>query len=242
MSLSMVLIWAACAVIALGMFLWGRETGRGLAKADALRIEGALKGELAVLRREAVRLQAEAAGLRAADKAVREEAEQRRRKYVENDVARHENQMRFIEECSLRFDKPVNREASTALYVLQDWIDTEKNGWRLAFEVSMGAFIKTAPRKDKWISDRTFSSYSSKRVDFLLIDAQGVPKLVVEYNGTGHDLSGDAADRMKVKRRVLERVGLPLLEIPAKTPKAEIKRMIAAVFETQQDAVEQLAT
>ncbi|WP_408737301.1 DUF2726 domain-containing protein [Acetobacter pasteurianus] len=69
---------------------------------------------------------------------------------------------------------------------------------------------------------QAFSSYSGKRVDFLLIDRYGLPVLVIEYHGTGHDLSGDADDRMAVKRLALQKAGIPLLEIPEKMARPQI--------------------
>lgn len=241
MSLSAFFI-ALCAVFSFGAFLWGREAGKKDACLGFRATEAKLKGEISTLCQQKAQIAAEVVGLRAAEKMARDQAEQRRLKYAANDISSHENQMRFIEECHLRLERPVNREASNVLYVLQNWIDSKDNGWRMAFEVSMGAFIKTSSKENKWLSDRAFGSYSGKRVDFLLIDAQGVPKLAVEYHGTGHDLSEDADDRMKVKRRVLERVGLPLVEIPARTTRAEMKRMIASVFDAELDEASRLAS
>ncbi|WP_232309449.1 DUF2726 domain-containing protein [Gluconobacter cerinus] len=74
---------------------------------------------------------------------------------------------------------------------------------------------------------QAFSSYSGKRVDFLRIDRYGLPVLVIEYNGTGHDLSGDADDRMAVKRLALQKAGIPLLEIPEKMGRPHIMAAIS---------------
>lgn len=256
MSLSLVLIGSVLAVVALGVFLAGREAGERRAKAEALRIEQTLKAEglrveralraeildnkktVAALEHREAALIAQVDRLEAAAKKAREDAQQRRQRAIENDVTRHDNQMQNVEGCALRSIKPVNKEASTVLYALEDWLwakfKSEEAGknkrWRLAFEVSMAAFIKTDIEAEPDVQDRAFSAYRGKRVDFLLVDASGRPKLAVEYNGTGHDLSDDAEDRMKVKRRVLERAGVPLLEIPARTTKSEVKRMVDDVL------------
>ncbi|MET4682588.1 DUF2726 domain-containing protein [Brevundimonas faecalis] len=242
MPLSLVLIGSVLAVVvlgALGVFLAGREADRGRAKAEALQVEQALKTEIlhktqtikALGQREAA-LIAQVDRLEAAEKKAREDAQQRRLRAIENDVTRHDNQMQNVEGCALRPSRPVNREASAVLYALEEWLEAKcrsegrNKRWRLAFEVSMAAFVRTDFGADAEVQERAFSAYRGKRVDFLLIDANGLPMLAVEYNGTGHDLSDDAEDRMKVKRRVLERVGVPLLEIPARTTKAEMKRMV----------------
>lgn len=151
----------------------------------------------------------------------------RRKHFFErNDITDVENQIRFISRTELRAVRPVNKEAVRVLYALDEWIAAQRPDWRLAFEVSMGAFIKTSFDPEDRMQNAAFSSYNSKRVDFLLIDRFGHPVLVVEYHGTGHGLSDDAWDRMEVKRLALARAGIPLVEVPAKASKAEIVRMV----------------
>ncbi|MGH6999343.1 MAG: DUF2726 domain-containing protein, partial [Phenylobacterium sp.] len=158
-----------------------------------------------------------------AEEALRQDRAQRGKAYaLAHDVSDPANQRRFIEDCDLRAARPVNKEAVRVLYALDEWIKTDRPDWRLSFEVGMGAFIKTAYGADDRLQAAAFSSYNSKRVDFLLIDRFGQPRLAVEYHGTGHALSEDADDRMNVKRLALERAGIPLVEIPAKASRADI--------------------
>lgn len=156
----------------------------------------------------------------------REERERNKQRYAQNNVADTSNQIRFIEEAELYAYRPVNKEAVSVLYALDEWIKRNQPTWRMSFEVGMGAFIKTRYSPDDQGQKAAFSSYNSKRVDFLLIDKTGFPKLAVEYHGSGHDLSDDAADRMHVKRLALSRVGIPLVEVPERTDKQSIKRMV----------------
>lgn len=146
---------------------------------------------------------------------------------AENDISIPKNQMRFVAACELYACKPVNREAVNVLYALEEWLELNRPDWRVAFEVAMGAFIKTRSREDAKAQDRAFSSYNSKRVDFLIIDKLGQPRLAVEYHGSGHDLSPDAPDRMMVKRLALARAGVPLVEIAEKSPRPEIMRLVS---------------
>jgi hypothetical protein len=134
--------------------------------------------------------------------------------------------MRFIAQAELRAVRPVNPEAVDVLYALEAWIASNRPGWRVSFEVSMGAFIKTTYDPEERQQNAAFRSYNSKRVDFLLIDKKGQPMLAVEYHGTGHDLSRDAADRMEVKRLALGRAGIALLEIPARATRKDMQRLI----------------
>ena len=155
--------------------------------------------------------------------AVRQQEDEQRRRYrQENDLSDPQNQLRFLGECSLKAVPPVNREAVRVLYAIDEWIKDMQPDWRFAFEVAMGGFIKTPYAPDDPRQKRAFNSYSGKRVDFLLINRYGQPVLVVEYNGSGHDLSGDADARMAVKRLALQKADIPLLEIPERMSKSDI--------------------
>ncbi|WP_079210589.1 DUF2726 domain-containing protein [Brucella pituitosa] len=149
-----------------------------------------------------------------------------------HDITKHENQLRFLAECNIYATRPINREAAlNVLYELQNWITCHRPTWRVGFEVAMGSFIKTEKWQAEAIKDRAFRSYNSKRVDFLLIDNYGKPMLAVEYNGTGHSLSADAASRMAVKRCALERAGIPLLEI-GQFEKHRLQHLLSESFAT----------
>lgn len=203
---------------AAGFFYRGRRA-KGDA-AQAKRHADALDRQIDTLRREIVAMHnAEARRL--------ENTARRKRFIEENDISDVENQIRFISQTKLRAVRPVNREAAKILYMLEQWMAAHRPDWRIAFEVSMGAFIKTSYDPEDRLQNAAFSSYNSKRVDFLLIDKVGKPMLVAEYHGTGHDLSDDATGRMDVKRLALARAGIPLVEIPAMTSKADIFDMIA---------------
>lgn len=139
-------------------------------------------------------------------------AEIYRTRALDNDLSNAENQVKFIQQCQLYAYSPVNGEAYKILRVLEIWKDTFHKDWRIAFEVSMGSFIKTSMNQSEHITRSAFKSYNSKRVDFLLVNRFGQPCLVVEYHGSGHDLSGDAAERMTVKRLALEKANIPLVE------------------------------
>jgi len=165
-------------------------------------------------------------GMKAEAAQWREWSAHRRREDEENDIKDTKNQLRFIGQAKLRAVRPVNREAANVLYELEAWIKSNRPNWRVSFEVCMGAFIKTDDSPKAPPRNAAFSSYNSKRVDFLLIDKWGNPMLAVEYHGTGHDLSDDAADRMEVKRLALSLAGIPLLEIQADTSKADILLLV----------------
>jgi len=193
---------------------------------------------LSAVEREREALEARLAGERALGEkrvaAERAEAERRRRYREENDLSDAGNQLRFVGRCALRAVPPVNKEAAQVLYALNQWTDRYHSDWRIGFEVGMGSFIRTAVYDPDGLEGKAaFNSYNSKRVDFLLIDRYGVPRLAIEYHGSGHYLSGDAEARMRVKRLVLEKAGVPLLELPERMSRsaivAEISRMLEGV-------------
>jgi|GEM_PF-2669786 len=176
------------------------------------------------------RLSQELAELHEADRLRRKDSERRKQYYEENSISDVRNQIKFIDQADLHAARPVNKEAVRVLYALEEWVRVNQPKWRISFEVGMGAFIRTTHSSDERVQKAAFSSCNSKRVDFLLIDPFGQPVLAVEYHGSGHSLSSDAEDRMRVKRLVLERVGIPLVEVPANAGRADVLHMVDAVF------------
>jgi hypothetical protein len=79
-------------------------------------------------------------------------------------------------------------------------------------QVSLGEVVRTEGRSE---ADRqAFRWINSKRADFLVVDGEGWPLAVIEYQGSGHD-QGNAAERDAVKRTVLPRAGIHYIEVPA---------------------------
>lgn len=94
-----------------------------------------------------------------------DEVASRKRYFEENDVSDTRNQIRFISQIELRAIRPVNKEAVRVLYALDAWIASNRPGWRVSFEVALGAFIKTSYDPEGRAQKAAFSSYNSKRVD-----------------------------------------------------------------------------
>lgn len=134
----------------------------------------------------------------------------RRRAARWRDPADPRNQLRLVEEAALRPKKPINREAYRAFRAVELHLARRALGHRLLAEVSMGAFV--AADGEARASRRVYSAYGSKRVDFLVIDRLGRPVAAIEYQGTGHYSHG-AAMRDAVKRRALQKAGIPLIDI-----------------------------
>lgn len=147
--------------------------------------------------------------------------------YLEWDISNPENQLKFLKDASLRSRKPINLEAFKAVFIVAEGvINSVTPKHRILAEVSMGSFLGTTGDAPQDAQNRAFKSFNSKRVDFLIIDAYGKPKLAIEYHGTGHYLSDDAKPRDAVKRLALERADIPLLEFHAGVTKAEVENKI----------------
>lgn len=83
----------------------------------------------------------------------------------------------------------------------------------LLTQVSMGEFLKIEGKrvsKSIWLT--AMNAFNSKRVDFLIVDADWQPCVVIEYQGTGHGL-GNASARDAIKRAVCARAKIPLIEV-----------------------------
>ncbi|WP_321339630.1 DUF2726 domain-containing protein [Breoghania sp.] len=143
--------------------------------------------------------------------------QQMRRRQIQKqyDLSDPANQLRFVEQVGLYPRRPINKEAYYKAFVpIEKCLKKDWKGYRLLAEVGLGAFVGTDEQNaHKSACDRAFKSYNSKRVDFLVIDRKGNPAVAIEYHGSGHYLSEDAIARDIVKKCVLERAGIELLEV-----------------------------
>ncbi|WP_406720444.1 DUF2726 domain-containing protein [Thioclava litoralis] len=156
----------------------------------------------------------------------------RRAKSAEFSVGDTGNQLRFVEQVDLQTTRPINKEAFRKFRVAEELLASEKQNWRIFAEVGLGAFVQTS-RKSGTESQRkrAFKSYNSKRVDFLIIDSLGNAAVAMEYQGSGHHMSSDAAARDAVKKRVLQRADVELVEVSSYTTDDELRTSLAAALQ-----------
>lgn len=219
---SILVFWRFSAIVFASGFVAGTWLRRRAVRAERTKLEG----ELACARHE-IR------NLLEAQEARNRDALRWQQLRAAQDISDPVNQMRYVRAVKLYAVRPVNREAVEVLCAIEGWINRYNYRWRVAFEVSLGAFIKTESNIDPEAADRAFRSYSGKRVDFLVVDNAGRPRLAIEYNGTGHDLAVDAFDRMMVKRLALTKAQIPLIEIAAGTAKHDIQAAISHALASQ---------
>lgn len=109
--------------------------------------------------------------------------------------------------------KRVLNEGEAAVYASASRILADLDpDWRVWPQVSLGEVLRTEGRSD---ADReAFRWINSKRADFLVVDGEGWPVAVIEYQGSGH-YQGNASERDAVKRTVLPRAGIRYIEVAA---------------------------
>jgi len=115
-------------------------------------------------------------------------------------------QLRALKRARLE-RKRIMRQGEYQLYGdLQTVLRALGGGYQVFPQVSMGELIASD-------TDDGFLAFNSKRVDFAVTDAKGYPVILVEYQGTGHDLDGTAKGRDTVKREAATRAGIGFLEV-----------------------------
>ncbi len=135
-------------------------------------------------------------------------------------------QMEFISKVDFEPRPLLNQAEYRILRILEKVAQDIPGGHRVMSQTSLGQVL--APQlasASKEARDLAFRSINSKRLDFLLIDAYGMPVLAVEYQGHGH--FGDRTFmRDAVKRESLRKAGIRLLEVPAEYDAEDLERDI----------------
>lgn len=137
-------------------------------------------------------------------------------------------QMEAIANARFEPRRLLNRSEYGILLILEKVIGDIGDGHRVMAQTSMGEIVTSkAPPGLREADPRAYWAINSKRLDFLVIDRFGMPALAVEYQGRGH-YQGKAFMRDAVKREVLRKAGIKLLEIPADYEDALLKDQIRA--------------
>lgn len=102
--------------------------------------------------------------------------------------------------------RPVmGREEAFLFYKLENWVNDRAQGERVFAQVPMGVYLQTP-------DDAAHLLIRYKRPDYVIVNRQGLPLCVVEYQGGGH-YQGDAHERDAIKNVALQRANIPLVEI-----------------------------
>lgn len=124
----------------------------------------------------------------------------------------HRRMLRLIGRAPLRAAPVLNRPERKLHRQLSGIVRASRTHTLLA-QVSMGEFLRV-DGKPHAASDRqrVFNAFNAKRVDFLIVDADWQPCIVIEYHGAGH-FQGNARTRDAIKRAVCARSGIVFMEV-----------------------------
>lgn len=133
-------------------------------------------------------------------------------------------QMEFISTVDFEARPLLNRPEYGILRILEAVAQDTPGGLRVMAQTSLGEVLAPRPASgSQEARDLAFRSINSKRLDFLVIDAYGMPVLAVEYQGHGH-FSDTTFMRDAVKREALGKAGIRLLEVPAVFDTEDLER------------------
>lgn len=128
------------------------------------------------------------------------------------------DQLRSVMAAGFTAKPLLNRSESFVLKALEPLVGELLPGWRVMAQVSLGEVLDS---KDA----EAFNAINAKRVDFLLVDDEFRPRLVVEYQGQGHH-QGSAAARDAVKKEALRRAGVGYGEVLPSDTVADLQVML----------------
>ncbi len=114
-------------------------------------------------------------------------------------------QLRAVKDASFHKLYLLNKSEFRVFKIIEAEIASAKKGYRVFAQVSLGEVIDSKNRE-------AFFAINSKRVDFLIVDANSLPVVAVEYQGSGH-FQGTAEARDAIKDSAVQKAGIGFIEI-----------------------------
>jgi hypothetical protein len=149
---------------------------------------------------------------------------------VQPDLRDPRDQMRAIARADFEPRRLLNKSEYGVLLILEAAAREAQKGLRVMAQTSMGELVRTRVHSaSQEECDRAYRSINSKRLDFVVIDPYGLPVLAIEYQGSGH-YQASAFMRDAVKREVLRKANIRLLEVPADYNRAELTQHLRTLL------------
>ena len=153
-------------------------------------------------------------------------------RYLANDtnMADPSDQLRAIARFQFERTRLLNREEAHLLPVLEGAAHKVGPGHRVLAQTSLGEIIR--PKQGTGNQSElknAFASINSKRLDFAVVDRRGLLVCAVEYQGSGHH-QGTAFMRDAVKKEVLRRADVPLVEVYKDFNRGEVQNLIERIL------------
>lgn len=129
------------------------------------------------------------------------------------------DQLRTVMRATFKSRPLLNKPERRLLSVLDKALEQESPGWRAMGQVSLGEIL--------WSDEKdAFWAVNAKRVDLLIVDAECQPLHAIEFQGSGHHTSEEAAARDAVKKEALRRAGIGYVEVVTGDTPAEVREMV----------------
>ena len=127
------------------------------------------------------------------------------------------NQLRIVMNSEFG-RKPIMSRGEHAVFKQVRLTLKDFSGYQVFPQASLGEVLSAA-------DERAFRCINGKRVDLLVIDNAGLPRVAIEVQGDGH-YQGDAAARDAVKREALRRAGVRYVEVFSDHAPADVHRLL----------------
>ncbi|QIM62277.1 adenylosuccinate synthetase [Pasteurellaceae bacterium Orientalotternb1] len=102
----------------------------------------------------------------------------------------------------------------------------QQQSFKLFSQVSMGEFIQSK-------NVMAFNLINRKRVDFLIVDQQYNPVVVIEYQGSGH-YQNNAVERDAIKKECCRKANIEYIEFKQNHDELDFQRVSKILNETYQ--------
>jgi Protein of unknown function (DUF2726) len=136
------------------------------------------------------------------------------------------SQLRHVMGASFYKKKVMSKDEYKVFRIIETELQALRNGCRVLSQTSLGEIIGSD-------NEKAFASINSKRVDILVIAANGEPVAAVEYQGGGHH-QGSSAARDAIKKEALRKAGVQFLEVVESHSQEEITLLVRKLFQQQQ--------
>lgn len=124
----------------------------------------------------------------------------------------------------------LNKSEAPVFKTLDRAVIARNPGWQVMAQVSLGEFLASEDKD-------AYFCINSKRVDFALMDEHCCVRHVIEYQGSGHHMAGNAAfARDAVKKAALHKAGIGYHEVVAgHTTAGELRALVEKLVPTVED-------
>jgi Protein of unknown function (DUF2726) len=122
-----------------------------------------------------------------------------------SDVELCRMQLRRVRQAKFNKQKLMNFSEFTVFRAIEQDAALKRSGFRLVAQAPLGEILQSRHEKG-------FRAINGKRVDMLIVDRGGWPKLAIEYQGEGH-YSDTSGLRDTIKKTALTKAGIGYLEL-----------------------------